>query len=60
VPQSIDNEFRWLANGQQAFTRAMLAIDQATRSLDMEIYIFAPDASGRAFLEHMIRAASRG
>jgi cardiolipin synthase len=60
VSPSDHNEFRWLANGQQAFTRAMLAIDQATRSLDMEMYIFAADAWGRAFLEHLVGAAKRG
>lgn len=38
----------------------MMAIDQATRSLEMEIYIFAADEAGHAFLEHLIQAAHRG
>lgn len=55
-----DNEFRWLSTGHQAFERAIFAIDAATRTIDLEIYIFAADIPGRAFLEAMTRAASRG
>ncbi len=60
MPPSDHNEFHWLADGRQAFKRAMSAIDQAGRRVDMEMYIFAADASGRAFLEHLVEAAKRG
>lgn len=55
-----DNEFRWLSTGRQAFELAILAIDEAVRTIELEIYIFASDGPGRAFLEAMTRAAGRG
>ena len=54
-----DQPFRWLTTGSLAFERALLAIDQARASVDLEIYIFAADEPGRVFLEHLTVAARR-
>lgn len=59
VPPQPDNQFRWLTTGQQAFERALAAIDQAQESVDLEIYVLAADESGHAFLDRMTQAAGR-
>lgn len=56
----MDNEYDWLATGRQAFERAIVALDKSIQSIELEIYIFAADEPGRAFLEALTRAAGRG
>jgi len=60
VPPTSPNEFNWLTTGTEAFARALKAIDEARASVDLEIYIFAADEPGRAFLDRLIAAARRG
>lgn len=60
VASAPDNEFRWLNTGVEAFARALAAIDEARASVDLEIYIFAADAAGQAFLDRLTAAARRG
>jgi len=49
-----------LRNGEEYFPRLILAMDGATRSIYLETYLYAADASGRAILEALQRAARRG
>ncbi len=50
----------WLRTGAEAFRRMLAAIDQASRSIQLEVYIFQPDATGERFRAALIRAARRG
>lgn len=56
---NLDNQFRWLTTGEQAFERALLAIDQARSAISLEIYIFAAEGPGQVFLEKLTQAAAR-
>jgi cardiolipin synthase len=49
-----------LRNGEEYFPRLIQAMDGATRSIYLETYMYAADASGRAILEALLRAAGRG
>lgn len=42
------------------FSRLIADIDQASVSIDLETYIFTPDATGRSISEALVRAAGRG
>ncbi|WIO75202.1 phospholipase D family protein [Porticoccaceae bacterium LTM1] len=52
--------FTLLRDGQNSFTARLTLIDQATRSLDLQYYIWASDATGRILAERLVRAADRG
>ena len=49
-----------LRNGEEYFPRLIAAIDGATRSVYLETYIYAADATGRKVSDALQRAARRG
>jgi len=49
-----------LSSGIDAFTARMLLTDLATRSLDMQYYIWHGDNTGRLLLNRVLHAAERG
>ena len=49
-----------LRNGEEYFPRLIAAIDGATRSIYLETYIYAADATGRKVSDALQRAAKRG
>ena len=49
-----------LCNGEEYFPRLISAMDGATRSIYLEAYIFAADATGRLVSEALQRSAKRG
>ena len=49
-----------LRNGEEYFPRLITAIDGATRSIYLETYIYAADATGRKVADALRRAAKRG
>jgi cardiolipin synthase A/B len=51
---------RLLKNGAAAFPTMSEAIDRATVSISLEMYIVADDETGRDFRERLVRAARRG
>ncbi|HEX2659651.1 MAG TPA: phospholipase D-like domain-containing protein [Polyangia bacterium] len=54
------NAVRLLRNGQEAFPVWLAAIEAATVSVSLEMYIFEDDSIGQRFAEALIRAAKRG
>jgi len=54
------NTVTLLENGVQLFPALFEAFDQATRSIQVETYIFRLDAAGRQILHHLKLAALRG
>ena len=52
--------FRLLPDGDQALDARLTLIEHAERSLDAQTYSIANDASGRAFIGALRRAAARG
>ena len=52
--------FRWLWSGADAFPLMLQAIDAATRSVRLEMYIFSAGDPGDAFRDALVRAAGRG
>ncbi len=54
------NAVTLLENGVQLFPALCEAFDQATRSIQVEIYIFRLDAAGTKILHHLKLAALRG
>jgi cardiolipin synthase A/B len=51
---------RWIRTGGEAFAAMLSAIDEATRSIRFETYIYTSGTVGRRFLEALTRAARRG
>ena len=49
-----------LHNSEEYFSRLIAAIDSSTRSVYLETYIYAADATGRKFSDALQRAAKRG
>jgi cardiolipin synthase len=54
------NAVKLLRNGAEAFPAWLAAIDDATRRVSLEMYIFSDDGIGRQFAEALGRAAQRG
>jgi cardiolipin synthase len=54
------NRVTLLHGGAEYFPALIAAIDRAAREIHLESYIFAPDATGLAVLEALLRAAGRG
>ncbi|WP_339830581.1 phospholipase D family protein [uncultured Parvibaculum sp.] len=52
--------FDFLECGLDAYQLRLTAIEAATRSIDIQYYIWDLDASGRAISEALLRAAARG
>ncbi len=51
---------RLLKNGSEAFPALFGAMGRAASSIELEMYIFADDETGREFRQHLINAAKRG
>lgn len=59
-PALAGNRVRLFDDNLAAFESMLGAIDGARRSVELEVYIFRPDAIGRRFLAALARAARRG
>jgi cardiolipin synthase len=51
---------RLLKNGEQAFPAMFRSLDRAQSCIVLEMYIFSDDATGKEFLDRLVRAAMRG
>ena len=49
-----------LNDGPQALDWRLKLIDAATRSVDLQTFLWHPDAAGSAITDHVLRAADRG
>jgi putative cardiolipin synthase len=49
-----------IRRGRQAFTARVAAADLAQKTLDVQYFLWEPDATGRLLSEHLLRAADRG
>jgi cardiolipin synthase len=54
------NDAELLKNGDEIFPAMTKDIREAKQSVDLETYIYQPDAAGRQFADEMIAAARRG
>ncbi|RYG64413.1 phospholipase D family protein, partial [bacterium] len=52
--------FRLVSDGTEAFVQRMLTVRLATRSLDIQTYIWHADLTGMYFAQELLRAADRG
>jgi putative cardiolipin synthase len=52
--------FRLLADNTRALMTRIALADRATRSIDLQTYIFANDATGRLMAQRLLAAADRG
>ncbi len=56
-----DGDWFYLLNtGEEALERRLAAIDSASRSIDMETFLWKPDRTGLRVLRHLVAAADRG
>ena len=55
-----DSGFRLITSGAEALQARLALIDNATRSLDLQVYQFAGDATGLALMQALRAAAQRG
>jgi putative cardiolipin synthase len=60
VPESELSGFRLVSSGAQALQLRLMLVDRATRSIDLQVYQFKSDASGRALMRALRDAAARG
>jgi putative cardiolipin synthase len=61
VPDSGDvSGFRLVSSGAEALQLRLLLIEQATQSIDLQVYQFKTDATGRALMRALRDAARRG
>ncbi len=54
------NSIEPLAGGDEAYPRMLAAIESAERSIGLASYIFDNDATGRIFVDALVRAVKRG
>jgi cardiolipin synthase len=54
------NRVTMLVNGEQAYPEMLRAIDEAKKSVALEVYIIELDETGRKFVDALIAAAKRG
>lgn len=54
------DRFHPLNRGDEALAWRLRAIDTATRSVDLQTFLWRPDASGREILTRLLAAADRG
>jgi cardiolipin synthase len=57
---SADSQPKWFVGGQEFYPAMLTAIASASRTIALEIYIFADDSTGQKFLSALTRAAARG
>jgi putative cardiolipin synthase len=55
-----ESAFALLRYGRDAFSIRIAMIDQADKTLDLQVYIWQPDETGRIIAERLVRAADRG
>jgi cardiolipin synthase C len=55
-----DGSFRLIDSGTEALQARLAMIEGATRSLDLQVYQFAGDATGRLLMQALSAAARRG
>jgi len=55
-----ESGFAIVRRGRYAFTDRIAMTRLAEKSLDVQYYIWEPDATGRILAEHLVRAADRG
>ena len=55
-----ESGFAILRYGHQAFTLRLAAADVAEKTLDLQVYIWESDETGRILAERLLRAAERG
>jgi putative cardiolipin synthase len=58
--KSGNSVFLPLIDNLDALQWRIMLMDQATRSIDMQYYLWAPDEGGRLLVWHMLNAADRG
>ena len=54
------NKVSMLVNGEQAYPEMLKAIDEARKSVALEVYIMELDETGKKFVDALIRAHQRG
>jgi putative cardiolipin synthase len=52
--------FRIIRDGRPAFTARVALADLAQRTLDVQYFLWEPDATGRNLVDRLVRAADRG
>jgi len=52
--------FRLVARGRQAFTARVALAELAQRTIDVQYFLWEPDATGRLLADYLLRAADRG
>jgi cardiolipin synthase A/B len=60
MSESEAKSFQWLTTGLEAFQATGQAIDQATRLVQFEMYIYQPGSPGDDLRDALVRAAQRG
>jgi cardiolipin synthase A/B len=50
----------WMCSGKEVFPSMLAAMEEATRSICLETYIYTGGTLGKRFLEALVRAAKRG
>lgn len=60
VTTQVEPEYAWLKTGGEAFAAMLSAIENATESVRLEMYIFRADALGIQFREALVDACQRG
>lgn len=60
VTTQVEAEYAWLKTGGEAFAAMLSAIENATESVRLEMYIFRADALGIQFREALVDACQRG
>lgn len=55
-----ESAFSILRYGRNAFSTRIAVIDQAEKTLDLQVYIWQSDETGRIIAERLLRAADRG
>ncbi|HEX3896851.1 MAG TPA: phospholipase D family protein, partial [Rudaea sp.] len=55
-----ESGFRLLTNNNDALMSRVVLADRATRSIDLQYYIFDADATGRLIAQRLLAAADRG
>ena len=53
-------KWKWLLCGDEAFPAMLAAIDAASKSIRLEVYIFSDDELGHRFRDALLRAGQRG
>lgn len=59
-PETAGNAVRPLAHGERFYERMIEAIEGASRTVDVEMYLWEDDEVGRLFVAALARAARRG